>query len=153
MPWRSRVPDVMDALVTAWKAAPALAGVVVQDGPFVDQSPTQRLLVVGWTGGDDETSVESTVLQEGLARTPDREQITVRCAATVLLGSTDATSARRSVYELMGAAGDVVTLDRTLGLPGVHAGIGSHQMTWNQTKAGVQAIVVFEVAADGYTGR
>lgn len=153
MSWQSRVPDVMDALVAAWKAAPDLAGVVVQDGPFVDQSPSQRLLVVGWTGGDDETSVESTFLQEGLAPTPDREQITVRCAAAVLSGSTDATAARQEVYELMAAAGDAVTRDRTLGLAGMRAGLGTHQMTWNQTKAGMQAIVTFEVTTDGFTGR
>ncbi|MGQ4513693.1 hypothetical protein [Streptomyces sp. DW26H14] len=153
MPWKSRVPDVMDALLAAWRSAPSLAGVTVQDGPFVDQSPSQRLLVVGWTGGDDETSVESTFLQEGLARTPDREQITVRCAAAVLVGSTDATSARRAAYDLMAAAGDAVTLDRTLGLAGLHAGLGTHQMAWAQTKGGAQAIVVFEVTTDGFTGR
>jgi hypothetical protein len=152
MAWRSKTPDLMDALVSAWRQAPSLEGTVVQDGPFVDQSPTQRLLCVGWTGGDDETSVEGTLQQEGLARTPDREQITVRCAAAVLRGDTDASAARRDVYELMGAAGDVIALDRTLG--GVmRASVGSHQMTWNQTKNGMQAIVVFEVTTDGYTGR
>lgn len=153
MSWQSRVPDVMDALVTAWRQAPELGRVAVQDGPFVDQSPSQQVLCVGWTGGDDETSVEGTVQQEGLARSPDREQITVRCAAAVLVGTTDATSARRAAYELMAVAGDVIAVDRTLGLTGLRASIGTHQMTWNQTKNGVQATVVFEVTTDGYTRR
>lgn len=153
MAWRSRVPDVMDALVAFWRQAPELEGVTVQDGPFVDQSPTQRLLCVGWTGGDDETSVEGTVALEGLAASPDREQITIRCAAAVLVGTTDAPAARRAAYELMAVAGDVIARDRTLGLPGLRASVGTHQMTWNQTKNGAQATVVFEVNTDGFTGR
>jgi hypothetical protein len=129
MAWRSRVPDLMDALVVAWSQAPELSGVAVQDGPFVDQSPTHQVLCVGWTGGDDETSVEGNIAQEGLARSPDREQITIRCAAAVLVGTTDISAARHAAYGLMAAAGDVIARERTLG--GVlRAGIGTHQLTW-----------------------
>ena len=65
MPWSSRVPDTIDALVAAFKVAPELEGVTVWDGPELSKAAPQEMLTVGFTGDDTDSDVESTSLPEG----------------------------------------------------------------------------------------
>jgi len=152
MAWASKLPLAMDALVAAFQDWPGLAGVTVRDGPSTSQATVQEVVSVGYTGGDDETDAESTLLTEGLGGSPDREEFTIRCAAAVLRGGDDIAGVRRRAYELMGEAGAAVAADRTLGGAVMRAMVSSHSLTQGLTQQGAQAVVVFEVSCDAYTG-
>lgn len=152
MPWMSKLPGAVDGLVAVFGAWPGLSGVTVLDGPSTSQTTLSEVLTVGWTGGDDETDAESTLLTEGLGGSPDREQFTIRCAAAVLRGTNDLPGARRRAYELLGEAGAAIAADRTLQRAVMRAMVGSHSLSQELTQQGAQAIVVFEVSCDAYTG-
>lgn len=152
MPWMSKLPAAVDGLVAVFGAWPGLSGVTVLDGPSTSQKTLSEVLTVGWTGGDDETDAESTLLTEGLGGSPDREQFTIRCAAAVLRGTEDLPGARRRAYELLGEAGAAIGADRTLQRAVMRAMVGSHSLSQELTQQGAQAIVTFEVSCDAYTG-
>jgi hypothetical protein len=143
----------MDALVAAFNAAPELAGVTVRDGPSTSQATVREVISVGYTGTEGESDAESQLMTEGLGGSSDREQFTIRCAAAALRGTTDLPAARRRAYELLSAAGAAIARDRTLGGAVMRAMVGSHSLTQGQTSDGAQAVVVFEVSCDAYSGR
>jgi hypothetical protein len=152
MAWTSRLPVAIDGLVAAFTDWPGLVGVTVRDGPSTSQATVMEMLSVGYTGGEDGTDAESTLLMEGLGP-PDREQLTIRCAAAVLRGGDDLPGARRRAFELLAAAGAAIAADRTLGGTVMSAMVASHSLTQAQGTQGSQAVVVFEVSCDAYTGR
>lgn len=155
MVWASKLPSAMDGLVMVFTAWPGLGGggVTVRDGPSTSQATIKEILSVGFTGGEDETDAESTLLTEGLGGEVDREQFTVRCAAAVLRGSDDVSGARKRAYELLGEAGAAIAANRSLNGSVMRAMISSHSLTMDLSSNGAQAVVVFEVSCDAYTGR
>ncbi|MGW0579632.1 hypothetical protein ACWD25_27535 [Streptomyces sp. NPDC002920] len=153
MPWSSRVPDVIEDLVAAFKAAEEFTGVTVWDGPEVSKANPLEMLTVAFTGDDSDSDVESTSLPEGLASSPDRQTFTVRCAAAVLKGATEMPVARRRAYELYDGVGAVLARNPNLGGTVLRARLGSHSFKGMQTGNGAQALVVFGIDVDAYTGR
>jgi hypothetical protein len=143
----------MDALVAAFNAAPELAGVTVRDGPSTSQATVREVISVGYTGTEGEADADSQLMTEGLGGSSDREQFTIRCAAAALRGTTDLPAARQRAYELLAAAGVAIARDRTLGGTVMRAMVASHSLTQGQTPDGAQAVVVFEVSCDTYSGR
>src|SRR5690554_7981125 len=114
MSWQSRVPQVLDALVTLWRGVPELAD-IVQDGPLPLDRPDLEVLSVGRDGNEDGTTAEGSFLPEGLGGRPDREQFTVTCTIAVLDGSGDMRAARTRTFELYGIAREALAADHTLG--------------------------------------
>lgn len=152
MAWTSKLPAAMDALVAALTDWPGLSGVTVRDGPSTSQASLQEIVSVGYTGGENETDAESTLMTEGLGGVVDREQFTIRCATAVLVGGDGVSGARRRAYELLAEAGAALAADRRLGGSVMRAVIASHALTMGQTAQGAQAVVVFEVSCDAYSG-
>jgi len=152
MSWTSRLPAAMDALVAVFTTAPELEGVTVRDGPSTSQATVREVISVGYTGAEGESDAESQLMTEGLGGAPDREQFSIRCAAAALRGTTDLPAARQRAYELLSAAGATIARDRTLGGTVMRAMVGSHSLTQGQTSDGAQAVVVFEVSCDAYSG-
>lgn len=153
MAWASRLPAAMDRLFAAFSAAPELEGVTVWDGPSTSQATVTEMVSVGYTGGEDETAAEAEVSPEGYGSNPDRERFTIRCVAAVLVGSSDIAAARRRAYELVAGAGSAIARDRTLGSTVMRAVLGSHALSEPLTDRGAQAVVVFTVECDTYSGR
>ncbi|MEU6552111.1 hypothetical protein ABZ915_17770 [Streptomyces sp. NPDC046915] len=151
MAWASKLPDALDALVTVFTTAEGLAGVTVRDGASVSQARINEIISVGYTGNEDDSAAEATLLTEGLGGSPDREQITIRCAAAVLIGKADLSQARQRVYELFQAAAQAIAADRTLRGTVMRAMVGSHSLTQDQMDQGAQAVIVFTVECDAYT--
>jgi hypothetical protein len=136
---------------TDWPAS-GLAGVTVRDGPSTSQATVQEIVSVGYTGGEDENDAESTLLTEGLGDgVVDREQFTIRCAAAVLRGTDDISGARGRAYELLAEAGAAIAADRKLGGAVMRAMDLSHSLDPGLTPR-AQAVVVFEVSCDAYSG-
>ena len=113
--WSSQVPDAMTALIAAFRAAPALTGVDVRDGPVVAASAALEAVLVGWTGQPaDPLAADAGVNPEVLGDADDREQFTIRCAALVLNGQNDLAAARTRAYALAAACGAAIRADRRL---------------------------------------
>jgi hypothetical protein len=152
MAWASKLPAAMDALVAAFTAWPGLDGVTVRDGPSTSQAAVQEIVSVGYTGGESGTDAESTLMTEGLGGVVDREQFLIRCATAVLVGGDGVAGARRRAYELLAEAGAAIAADRQLGGSVMRAMIAAHAFTMEQTNKGAQAVVLFEVSCDAYSG-
>lgn len=153
MPWSSKLPAAVDAMVVAFKGWPRLGGddVTVRDGPSDSQATVQEVVTVGWTGGENENGADATLATEGLGD-PSREQFTIRCVAAVLRGTNDIAGARKRAYELLAEAGAAIKADRTLGGTVMRAWISSHSLDPQLTPQGAQAVVTFEVSCDAYSG-
>lgn len=152
MSWRSRVPEVLDALVALWAATPELAG-VVRDGPIPVDSADLEVLSVGHDGDDDAAAVTGAVTPEGLGSRPDREQFTVACAIEVLNGAGDGRAARVRAFDLLAHASEALTGDRTLGGIVMRAHVQEMSFSQPQTESGAVARLVFTVACDAFTVR
>ena len=155
--WSDRAPDVIDALLLRFAASSDLGAAVppvqVFDGPTVIDESSPEVLMVGWSGADgEESDAESTMSPDGLATT-DREVCTVRCAISVLNGSTDMALPRARAYELLRFAGAALAADRSLGGTVLRAMITSVAYTPRQTTRGAQVDLVFTVECDAFTNR
>ena len=151
--WSSQVPDAITALLAAFRAAPALAGTDVRDGPVVTGSAALETVLVGWTGQpDDQLAADATVNPEVLGDADDRELFTIRCAALVLNGQNDMAAARTRAYALHAACGAVVRADRRLSGTVGDSHMGPHALRQRPTPDGIVATVTFTVTCDTFTG-
>jgi hypothetical protein len=151
--WSSQVPDAMTALLAAFRAAPALSGADVRDGPVVTGSAALEAVLVGWTGQpDDQLAADAAVNPEVFGDADDRELFSIRCAALVLNGQNDIAAARTRAYALLAACGAVVRADRRLSGTVGDSHIGTHSLRQDQRPDGSQATVTFTVACDTFTG-
>lgn len=154
MAWSSSVPAALSALLAAFRAAPALSGTDVRDGPLVTGSPALETVLVGWYGQmSDLLAVDGTVAMEGLGGIPDREQFAIRCAAMVMDGQGDMTAARARAYVLAAACGAAVAADRKLAGTVMRAVYGTQSLRQEQRPDGAVATVEFTVECDAYTSR
>ena len=151
--WSSKVPPAMAALLAAFRAAPALAGTDVRDGPVVTGSAALETVLVGWNGSAADTlAADASVTPEVLGDADDRELFTIRCAALVLNGQNDMAAARARAYALLAACGAVVRADRRLGGTVGDSHVGPHALRQDQRPDGAVATVAFGVACDTFTG-
>lgn len=154
MAWASTQPAAIDALVAALRNTTRLDPQIVLDGPTVSGASMSEAVTVGWTGDEtDTTAVDGTLVQEGAAVEPSREQFTITCAASVVRGGGDITAARARAYELLSAVGAVLAADKTLGGVVMSARVGEVTLTQAQPTRGAVAVVVFGVVCDAYTRR
>lgn len=151
--WSSQVPDAITALLAAFRAAPALTGTDIRDGPVVTGSAALEAVLIGWTGqAGDSLAADAAVNPEVFGDADDRELFTIRCAATVLNGQNDMAAARNRAYALLAACGAVIRADRRLSGTVGDSHIASHTLRQEQRPDGSQATVTFTVACDTFTG-
>ena len=151
--WSSQVPDAITALLAAFRAAPALSGTEVRDGPVVAASAALEAVLVGWNGQSTDTlAADASVNPEVFGDADDREQFSIRCAAMVLNGQADLAAARNRAYALHAACGAAVRADRRLGGTVLDSHMGPHSLRQTQTPDGTVATVTFTVACDTFTG-
>jgi hypothetical protein len=142
----SRLDDVMTALAALFAGLPALAGVVVSDGPPLDGMGSPDFVLVGDDGLPDSTA-EITVEQEwaDLACTRRHETGEVICSALSQTGDTDMQARRDRAFALFAACEAAVLADQTLGgvvLSSQLARAGARQF---QNSAGAAVVVPFVV--------
>ncbi|WP_060952396.1 hypothetical protein [Streptomyces hygroscopicus] len=98
----SAVPAAVDALLAILRAAPALADVLVVDGPPSVNLTDRRVVYVGWQpGGEAAVTLEQDFASAG-ARTMD-ETFEISGYAEVRSGDKDMADRRRAVFELVAA--------------------------------------------------
>jgi len=150
----SRVPAVIDYLVTAFTAASTLGAatppVAVYDGPVVTEAPTQLVL---WVGVDDPDSEEAPIGAESesewgsLGALARNEQITVHCVAEAWSGDTDVKATRVAAYGIVSAVETLLRADVSLGgtLPSGWCEVTGMQLRQNNVAQGAVARVAFHI--------
>ncbi|MGP4088550.1 hypothetical protein [Streptomyces sp. KR55] len=150
----SRIPAAIDALVARWTALPALAGVLVLDGPTTtDLTKVQDLVYVGWQpNAENGIAVE---MQQDFAHiggyTRD-ERFDILCFAESWTGDFDIKARRTRSFELFAAcendlrASGANPAAPNLGGAVLFSGITQASLFQQQTDKGAQVGVAFRVS-------
>lgn len=145
----SRVPDVIDALVALFAAAPALAGVKVIDGPVVTSDSLKDAVFVGYDGDDEGEgqAVEFTQEWASIGQRAKGETFSVTCAVVVWRGGTKVRPIRVRAFELLAAVEDALRDDPSLGLPPPSVvAFASGSMSQIQGSPGLGVRITFQIA-------
>ena len=106
----SALPAVLDALVSALRASPALAAVTVYDGPAPTSATDLDMIVIG--DDDDQEAGSPAGLTEqswnGLGAKRRDESIEIRCAAVSWSGDVEIKPLRDRVFALTAAVETVL---------------------------------------------
>lgn len=148
----SRIPELIDALVSQLGADPGLSGVAVVDGPEVSEVVTPDWLIVGWTGdADGDFQAAQTVGGWASLATGREEQLDLTVAAIATRGDTEVRAARQRVYEIGARLEALLAADPSLGLVSLEVAIEASQLVQDQTDQGAQARLLLTVAGRAFT--
>lgn len=135
----SKIPALLDALVTAFRAAPALRDVEVTDGPQMSNSGASDWVCVGWDGDPEGDYLAASVELDWTSLGTGRgESIDVPVVVLVSRGSTEIKPARDAAFAYYDAI-SAVFRDPTLGIPQVQAFVGMNGLYQVQDDKGVHA--------------
>jgi hypothetical protein len=151
--WAGTYPAAVAGILAAWGRAYPLQGAELRNGPQLTNPQAMEVLTAAFTSLEDDTAADGDWTPEGLGGTPDREQYTIACAASVLNGDGDVVAARARVFALVAAAGDAIAADYTLGGAVMSAAMGSWTVREDAADPGTVATVRFAVRIDAYTSR
>ncbi|WP_172384800.1 hypothetical protein [Streptomyces sp. MNP-20] len=98
----SRVPAAVDAWLAILRAAPALSGVRIFDGPEPVNLSGADLIFVGWQPGAEAAVFLEQDFNAAGARTRD-EDFQISCYAESRSGGTDMAARRTRVFEMIAA--------------------------------------------------
>lgn len=103
----SAVPATVDALLALLRAAPALAGVRVVDGPEPTNLTDRRLLFVGWSPSAEAAVDMTQDFASAGARRRD-ETFAIACYAEARAGDKDMSLRRAAVFAIVAAVEDTL---------------------------------------------
>ncbi len=143
----SVAPAVLDALLAAFRAHPALLDVRVWDGPPPPSSEQDQLSVGGVGTDRDDSAVASTFTSAGLGRRT--ETIDVSCRILCWTGDTEMRPRRERAYALLATTDGALAVDRTLGGLVARTRLGDTvTLAQNQTEDGAEAVLDFTIRAE-----
>ncbi len=168
-PWKSHIPDAMDALVDLVEARVALLGldIKVSDGGFIGGGTAAQVLQLGWPGFQpgyeypsrsmsEETgnaAVASEGSLQGLAPAVI-ETFTIACASLVRSGSTSQAEmrlARRNAYQNINIVATVVQGPNNLNGSVARMTMGSTTSYYPiQDRRGLLALVSFGIRCEAF---
>lgn len=136
----SKVPALIDWLVNAFTASPALGQanppVAVYDGPVTTAAPAQLVLWVGLQDPDSEGAAEAATFEQSRSDLgyATRDEISIiRCTAEAWSGTDDVRSMRVAAFAIVAAAETIIRSEPSgpgsfggnaaLAAPGVTGGV------------------------------
>jgi hypothetical protein len=147
----SRVPEVIEALVSLGKTDGDLADVEVADGPQVSGSQALDWLIIGFDGdpsGDFEAAQSVGGWSDLGGGREEEFQITV--AAIANRGDTDIVAARLRTYEIGARVEAWLREAPSLGLRSLEAAVVATRLVQDQTEDGAQARLLLTVAGRAF---
>jgi hypothetical protein len=148
----SAVPAAIDALLAILRAAPALAGVDIVDGPPTGDMSAEDIVAVGWQP-DGEEAAASLVQEFAYAGARRRdEEFVISCWLESWTGDTDVRARRVRAFELLAVVEDAVRASDaapeapTLGGAVLWAHLTAGTLRQSSTDQGVRVGVAFSVA-------
>jgi hypothetical protein len=148
----TRLPDVIDAIVTQAPDAPGMpVGIVVSDGYPIGELPqTDDLLLVGVEDPADPDRADSgdTTQEFALSAGRSRDEAgSVRCCIGTVDGDGVAKTARDRAVSILGALAALARSSAIpFGLQGLRkVGVTDVRLYQNQTEAGAECLLVFSL--------
>lgn len=143
----SRIPEVLDALVSAFQGSPTLRDAVVTDGPLMSNSSAPDWICVGYDGDPEGEFIAASVeLDWTGALSPQRgESMDIPVTVIVSRGSTDVKAARDAAFAYYGALADLLP---SLDVPQTQVFVGINSFRQVQDTEGVHAFLALTVHAD-----
>lgn len=148
----SRVPEVIDALVSRLQADSGLAGVQVVDGPAVTEESSPDWLIIGYDADQEGDFQAASTVGGWTSLATGREeqwQVTVACIAG--RGDTEVRAARERAYEIGDRVDLLLAADPSIGLRSVEAAVEASTLQQAQTGQGVQVRLLLTVAGRAMT--
>lgn len=141
------LPQVINGILTAFKASAGLTGVRIFDGPEIDSSYPGDFIAVGHDGSEDGEVSVSNVTQsfEQLGNLKQFEDGTVDCWLATWDGGTSLSDRRARVATLLSAVDTAIRADVSLGGACIYSSLSNHQMTYIQANNGVAISVTFSI--------
>ena len=145
----SLLPELITALYSAATASPALADVVVYDGPQVSETASPDILMIGFSDTEDEPSARAEDQGTPLPEFVRAESITITCLARTYTGATTFNAipdARSRVFAIANAVADLVKGPAPLGdIRVAWCRVSSVSYTANSVSDGTIVDVEFEL--------
>ena len=140
-------PTVVDNLIAALRAAPALSGVRVFDGIEIDSSYPGDFIVIGDDGSEDGEVTAGSGNQSflELGNLKQFEDASVNCMLASVSGGTSLTARRVRAFQLLSAIDTAIRADVSLGGACMYSTIDTWQPSYRQTDAGAALIITFTV--------
>jgi hypothetical protein len=141
------LPQVINAILTAFNASAGLTGVRIFDGPEIDASYPGDFIAVGHDGSEDGEVSVSNVTQsfEQLGNLKQFEDGTVDCWLATWDGGTSLSDRRARVATLLSAVDTAIRDDVSLGGACIYSSLSNHQMSYIQANNGVAISVTFTI--------
>lgn len=141
-------PYLVDGMVQAFKASPALSGVMIFDGPEINEDYPGSWIAVGHDGSEDMDvnagSAQNEYLQLGAKRM--YEDGNVNCTLSAWTGDTDLPTVRRAAYSLLDAVDTAIRSDPSFNGVVLWSGLATHNPIYRQTNAGADMTINFTIA-------
>lgn len=138
---------LIDAMVTAFKAASSLADVTIYDGVEIDSSDPLIWLSVGHDGTEDGEVVAFNSKNEykALGAKSMFEEGYVNCVLSVWNGDTALSPLRTQARQYISAVDTVIRTDPSFGGVVLWSGLNDQTISYNQTNQGAEVKIVFTV--------
>lgn len=142
----SRIPGVLDALVSAFRASPALAEVEVTDGPQMSNSASPDWVCVGYDGDPEGEFVSADVELDWTGLNTKRgEAMQIPVTVIVSRGSTEIKPARDDAFAYYDA---ISAITPTIRVPQTRVYVGVNRLHQIQDDKGVHVHLALIVLAD-----
>lgn len=142
------LPNLIDAVVAALKAASSLSGVTIYDGIEIDSSDPTNWIAVGHDGGEDGEVVVANIRNEykTLGAKSMFEDGFLNCTLVSWTGDTSLSACRVSAYALLDAVDTVIRSDPSFGGVVLYSGLESNSPTYLQTNQGAGIQINFTIS-------
>jgi hypothetical protein len=144
----SAVPATIDALLALFGAAPALAGVRIVDGPWLEEPTETDVVVLGWLpDGSPAVDFQQTPLTMGTSQ----EVFVVHGFVYSWSGGTDSRAVRVRADVLLEAVRGVLLANKALG--GVVSYAQLTQCSWlpSSGSVGTAQMITYAIHVDAFT--
>lgn len=141
------LPDLIDAIVTALKAASTLSGVTIYDGVEIDSSEPTSWISIGHDGSEDGEVTAANVRNEykTLGAKSMYETGSLNCTLVNWSGDTNLSACRTAAYGLLSKVDTVIRADPSFSGVVLYSGLENHTPTYLQTNNGAAVQINFTI--------
>ena len=141
-------PTLVANIITAFKAAPSLADVVIYDGIEIDETFPGDFIAVGHDGSDegDVQAVDIRQSYDQLGAKKMFEDGLINCVLVTQDGTSDITARRVRAFALLSAVDTVIRTDPSFSSACLYSGLENHATQYRLTNAGAAVVITFTIA-------
>lgn len=142
------LPQVINGILTSFKASSALAGIRIFDGIEIDSSYPGDFIAIGHDGTDDGQVTVSNSTQQflQLGNLKQFDDGVIECFLSTWDGGTDLTARRARAAQLISAVDTAIRADVSFGGTCIYSQLASYSFVYLQTSQGAAVNVHFTIS-------